>query len=124
MKSKQKRSEEFNPTGSGDIFRDLGFSEQESAALNIKACFFRKLQAALKDSGCTQTELAAKLRIAQPKVSDIINGKMAGFSVERIVNLLLRLNYVIGLDAHPAPNGARGCVVDLAEKRHNDCAVI
>jgi predicted XRE-type DNA-binding protein len=124
MNSKQKKEEEFNPTGSGDIFRDLGFSEQESAALNIKACFFRKLQEALKESDCTQTELAAKLRIPQPKVSDIINGKMAGFSVERIVNLLLRLNYVIGLDAHPAPQGAHGGVVDLAEKRDKDCVLV
>ena len=118
MKKKHNEKEdEFNPTGSGDIFRDFGFSEQESAALNIKACFFRKLQAALKESACTQTELATKLRIPQPKVSDIINGKMAGFSVERIVNLLIKLDYVIGLDARPAAKGARGCVVDLAEKR-------
>lgn len=112
----KKEDEELNPTGSGDIFRDLGFSEQESVALNIKACFFRKLQTALRDSNCTQLELATKLRLPQPKVSDIINGKMAGFSVERIVKLLLRMNYVIGLDARPAPAGTRGCVIDLTEK--------
>lgn len=117
MKNKQKKVDEFNPSGSGDIFRDFGFSEQESVALNIKACFFRKLQEALQKSDCTQIELAAKLRIPQPKVSDIMNGKMAGFSVERIVNLLLRLNFVIGLDAHPAPEGTLGGVVDLTEKR-------
>lgn len=122
--SKQKKEEEFNPSGSGDIFKDFGFSEREAAALNIKACFFRKLQEALKQSACTQVELATKLRIPQPKVSDIINGKMTGFSVERIVNLLLRLNYVIGLDAHPAPEGSRGGVVDLAEKRDAECALV
>ncbi|CAN5176654.1 hypothetical protein BH11CYA1_BH11CYA1_45800 [soil metagenome] len=123
MNGKKVKEEEFKPSGSGDIFRDFGFSEQESAALNIKACFFRKLQEALKESNCTQVELAAKLRIAQPKVSDIINGKMAGFSVERIVNLLLRLNYVIELDAHPAPAGTSGGVVDLAAKRDRDSLV-
>ena len=69
MSVKKIKKEEFNPKGSGNIFRDFGFSEQESAALNIKACFFRKLQEALKESNCTQVELAAKLRIAQPKVS-------------------------------------------------------
>ncbi|MBX9688743.1 MAG: helix-turn-helix domain-containing protein [Candidatus Obscuribacterales bacterium] len=117
-KKHNEKEKEFDPTGSGDIFRDFGFSDQESAALKIKACFFRKLQAALKESACTQTELAIKLRIPQPKVSDIINGKMAGFSVERIVNLLIKLDYVIGLDAKPAAKGARGCVVDLAEERN------
>ena len=88
------------------------------------ACSLRKKQAALKESPCTQTELATKLRIPQPKVSDIINGKMAGFSVERIVNLLLKLDYVIGLDARPAAKGARGCVVDLAEKRDKKSELI
>ncbi len=119
---KGKQTEEFNPSGSGDIFKDLGFSEQESASLNIKACFFRKLQEALKMSPCTQVEMAVKLGIPQPKVSDIMNGKMAGFSAERIVNLLLRLNYVIELDARPAPEGTVGGVVDLAETRDKDCA--
>lgn len=123
MNNKQKIEEEFNPSGSGDIFKDFGFSDREAAALNIKACFFRKLQTALKESDCTQLELATKLRLPQPKVSDIINGKMTGFSVERIVNLLLRLNYVIELDAHPAPEGSRGGVVDLAEKREKECVL-
>jgi predicted XRE-type DNA-binding protein len=115
---KQKKEEEFNPSGSGDIFKDFGFSEQESAALNIKACLFRKLQAALKESVCIQSELAIKLKLPQPKISDIINGKMAGFSVERIVSLLIKMDYVIRLDVQPAAKGSHGCVLDLAEK-HN-----
>jgi predicted XRE-type DNA-binding protein len=123
-KRKDEIEEEFNPTGSGDIFIDFGFSEQQSAALNIKACLFRKLQTALKTANSTQTELASKLKLPQPKVSDIINGKMAGFSVERIATLLLRLNYVIGVDAEPAAKGVRGHVVDLEEKRGKDRKLI
>lgn len=110
---KQKdENEEIFSTGSGDIFQDFGFSAEESAALSIKACLFRALQGGLQKAAGTQTELATRLRLPQPKISDILNGKMAGLSVERIVNLLLKLDYEICLDAHPAPKGVPGRVVD------------
>lgn len=104
--------EEPFSTGSGDIFKDFGFSDEEAAALTIKASLFRTLQKALKETPGIQAELAARLDIPQPKVSDILNGKMSGFSVERIANYLLKLNYEICLDAHPAPAGSIGRVID------------
>lgn len=101
-------------TGSGDIFIDLGFSEDEAVALSLKSFLFDTLQAALKKMPETQAEIARRLKLPQPKVSDIINGKMAGFSIERIVNCLLRLNYEVSLGARPAPPGKKGRVVALA----------
>ncbi len=99
-------------TGSGDIFKDFGFSDEEAAALTIKASLFRTLQRALKQTGKPQKELAEKLGVPQPKVSDILNGKMSGFSVERIANYLLKLGYDICLDAQPAPAGSNGRVIE------------
>jgi predicted XRE-type DNA-binding protein len=107
--------EETFKTGTGDIFRDFGFSDEEAAALTIKASLFRTLQKALKEAPGTQAEIAARIGAPQPKVSDILNGKMAGFSVERLVNYLLKLDYEICLDAHPAPVGATGRVIDRSE---------
>ena len=103
-------------TGSGNIFLDLGFSEEDAAALTLKSSLFGTLQAALKSTPGTQTEIADRLGIPQPKVSDILKGKMAGFSIERITNLLLKLDYEICLDAHPAPPGCRGRVIDRADR--------
>jgi len=94
--------------GSDNIFTDLGFSEEESAALSIKSCLFRRLQDALSESALTQTELADKLGVKQPHISGILNGKMSGFSMERIAKYLLRLDYNIYLVASPAPQGTKG----------------
>lgn len=110
--------EKIFTTGSGNIFIDLRFSEEEAAELSIKACLFRKLQQALTERELSQAELAQKLIIKQPHVSEILNGKMSGFSTERIAKYLLRLNYDICLDAHPAPSGSRGGRV--IEIRHQD----
>ena len=101
--------------GSGDIFKDFGFSDEESGVLTLKASLFRTLQKALKESSGTQVEIAARIGVPQPKISDILNGRMSGFSVERLTNYLLKLNYDICLDAHPAPVGASGRVIDLNE---------
>ncbi len=110
------KSKQFT-IGSGNVFLDLGFSEEEAAALTLKSLLFGTLQAALKSTPGTQTEIAERLGIPQPKVSDILKGKMAGFSIERIANLLLKLDYEIGLDARPAPPGCRGRVVGKTDRR-------
>jgi predicted XRE-type DNA-binding protein len=104
--------EEPFTTSSGDIFNDFGFSDEEAATLTIKASLFRTLQKALKDTAKTQKELAEMLGAPQPKISDIINGKVSGFSVERIASYLLKLGYNICLDAQPAPSGSLGRVIE------------
>jgi predicted XRE-type DNA-binding protein len=107
--------EETFKTGSGDIFKDFGFSDEAAAALTIKASLFRTLQKALKEAPGTQADLAERIGAPQPKISDIMNGKMAGFSVERLANYLLKLDYEICLDAHPAPAGVGGRVIDRSD---------
>ncbi|WP_457831673.1 helix-turn-helix domain-containing protein, partial [Staphylococcus aureus] len=84
-----KKNEKAFAVGSGNIFEDLGFSEEESAALTLKSSLFNTLQMALRELTGTQAEVAAKLGIPQPKVSDILNGKQSGFSVERLASYLL-----------------------------------
>jgi predicted XRE-type DNA-binding protein len=104
-------------TGSGNIFVDLGFSEQESIKLSIKACLFRKLQEILSESKLTQAELAKRLGIKQPHVSEIINGKMSGFSTERIANYLMKLNYDICLGTQPSTSGKQGRIRPVAQPK-------
>lgn len=94
-------------TGSGDIFKDFGFSDEEAAALTIKASLFRTLQTALKQMPGTQAELGSRLGVPQSKISDILNGKMSGFSVERLISYLVKLKYNVSLHAQ-APAGKSG----------------
>lgn len=105
-------------TGSGNVFIDLGFNEEEAVELSMKACLFHKLQDILRKSKLSQTELANRLGVKQPHVSEIINGRMSGFSTERIAKYLLRLNYNIYLDARPAAASARiGKVLELRKRK-------
>lgn len=87
------------------------FLDEAATALTIKAGLFRTLQKALKQTAQTQSELAVRLSVPQPKISDIMNGRMSGFSIERIANFLLRLNYDIRLIVGPAKRGKSGRVI-------------
>ena len=73
---------------SGNVFRDLGFSEEKSAELMLKSSLLQALQETIKERGWKQVEAAAHLGIDQAKVSKLLSGQMAGFSIERLVHFL------------------------------------
>jgi predicted XRE-type DNA-binding protein len=91
--------------GSGNVFRDLGFSEEKSAELTLKSSLLQALQEAIKDRGWKQVEAAARLGIDQAKVSKILAGQMAGFSIERLVNFLSLLGQDVEVTVRKAPRG-------------------
>ena len=74
--------------GSGNIFRDLGFSEERSAELILKSSLLQALQDTIRGRAWKQVEAAVRLGIDQAKVSKLLAGQMAGFSVERLVHFL------------------------------------
>jgi predicted XRE-type DNA-binding protein len=93
--------------GSGNVFQDLGFSEQKSAELILKSSLLQALQATIRGRGWKQVEAAAQLRIDQAKVSKLLAGEMAGFSVERLVHFLSLLGQDVEVTVRRAPKGRR-----------------
>lgn len=93
--------------GSGNIFRDIGFSEERSAELLLKSSLLLALQETIKGRGWKQVEAAAQLGIDQAKVSKLLAGQMAGFSIERLVHFLSLLGQDVEVTVRKAPRGRR-----------------
>ena len=93
--------------GSGNVFRDLGFSEEKSAELILKSSLLQALQETIKGRGWKQVEAATQLRIDQAKVSKLLAGQMAGFSIERLVHFLSLLGQDVEVTVRKAPRGTR-----------------
>lgn len=93
--------------GSGNIFRDLGFSEERSAELILKSSLLQALQDTIRSRAWKQVETAARLGIDQAKVSKLLAGQMAGFSVERLVHFLSLLGQDVEVTVRRAPRGQR-----------------
>lgn len=93
--------------GSGNVFWDLGFSEEKSAELILKSSLLQVLQETIRGRGWKQVEAAAQLGIDQAKVSKLLAGQMAGFSIERLVHFLSLLGQDIQVTVRNVPRGRR-----------------
>jgi predicted XRE-type DNA-binding protein len=88
---------------SKNVFRDLGFNEEESAGLKLKSYLFMALQEIIRNSTMNQVEIAQIMGADQPKVSKILNGKFSEFSIERITEYLQKLGHDIHVSTVPCP---------------------
>jgi predicted XRE-type DNA-binding protein len=85
--------------GSGNVFADLGFPEPEVALL--KARLAREVSAAIREKHLTQAAAAQLLGLDQPKVSALVRGRLAGFSVERLLRCLVALERDVTITMGP-----------------------
>lgn len=75
---------------SGNVFADLGFAEPEAEL--AKAELARAIARLIHQRGWRQAEAATALDIDQSKISAIVRGRLGGFSLERLMKLLARLD--------------------------------
>lgn len=74
---------------SGNVFADLGVAEPEEEL--AKAQLASRIREVVRRSRLTQVAAATVMGIDQPKVSALLNGRIANFSSERLMRLLTRL---------------------------------
>jgi predicted XRE-type DNA-binding protein len=82
------RNRESTPS-SGNVFADLNLPQADD--LLAKAELAAKIIAEIQRRRLTQIQAAAILGIDQPKISALKQGKLSGFSVERLMRFLLLL---------------------------------
>ena len=71
---------------SGNVFEDIGLSTPEDRL--AKAQLSLKIGEIIHTRRLSQKEAAGLLGIDQPKISAIINGRLSGFSLERLIQFL------------------------------------
>lgn len=76
-------------SGSGNIFADLGLPDPESELL--KARLAAAIRDLIAEANLSQTEAAERMRITQPDVSKLVHGRVAGFSLERLLGFVQAL---------------------------------
>jgi predicted XRE-type DNA-binding protein len=106
--------------GGGNVFRDFGFSEAKSAELILKNNLLQALQETIKDRGGKQVETATCLGIDQAKVSKLLAGHIAGFSIERLVSFLSLLGQDVEVTVRKAPRGRQLGTVRARTTRKSD----
>ena len=103
MPSKRRRIR--GTEGSGNVFADVGLERPEEYL--AKAELARQIIGELSARRLTQIEAARILGVSQPKVSALQNGRLDGFSTERLIRFLNVLGRDVSIVVSAKPRSRR-----------------
>lgn len=85
---------------SGNVFRDLGFPAEEATHLKIRSDLMIRLSKLIDARGLTQSQAAELFGVTQPRISDLVRGKIDRFSIDTLIAMLghagVRVQVVLG----------------------------
>ena len=74
--------------GSGNVFRDVGFPSGEAHNLLLRSELMTRIEQFVKRGGLTQKDSARALGVTQPRLNDLLKGRIDKFSLDALVNML------------------------------------
>lgn len=69
------------------VFDAIADTAEEAANMKARAELARQIISALRERGWTQEEAAEHCRVTQPRISDLVNGRLSRFSLDALVNI-------------------------------------
>ncbi|HZU43790.1 MAG TPA: helix-turn-helix transcriptional regulator [Terriglobales bacterium] len=88
----------------GDIFDDLGLPRSEASALKVKATLLDAILREIEERKYTQAELVEILDEYQPSISNLVRGKIATMSLEKLLRYSDRLKLKATLIVRGSPS--------------------
>ena len=71
-----------------NVFRDLGFDIDASENLRIRSELMIELSELIRNKGWTQARAAELMGVSQPRISDLVRGKIDRFSIDSLIAML------------------------------------
>lgn len=73
------------------VWDALEDDQSEREGMKLKSRLMMDIAEHLKTLGMTQAEAAKKMGVSQPRVSDLVNGKIDRFTIDMLVTMVARL---------------------------------
>lgn len=105
MNRRVSKSEIPVERSSGNVFEDIGLAE--SAELLVKSEIAARIAVIIEKRGLTQAKAAEILGMDQPSVSDLVRGRLRGFSSDRLFRFLNALGQDVKIVIVPLPPHSR-----------------
>ncbi len=87
----------------GNVFRDVGFRREEAEHLLVRADLMIQVQKLITSRGHKQKSAAKILGVTQPRVSDLLRGRIDLFSTDALIDMLARLGAQVRLKVTVRP---------------------
>lgn len=104
-----KKAAENKPTHviKGNVLDALGFSVSEASALKVKAEILSAILDHIRAKGYTQAQLVELLDEYQPSVSNLLKGRIAQVSIEKLLRYADRLHLQTSISIRPVESRSR-----------------
>lgn len=73
------------------VWDALADTPEQAANLQARAELMRQIATVIKDGGWTQAEAASRCGVTQPRMSDLLRGRVSQFSLDALVNIATAL---------------------------------
>jgi len=81
--------------GSDNVFKDVGFDEVEAKNLQFRSHLMNMLIRYIQHEGLTQKQAAIRFKTTQPRVSNLVQGKIDLFSADILLAMVERIGFPI-----------------------------
>jgi predicted XRE-type DNA-binding protein len=85
-----------------DIFKAIEDDPAVAENLRLRARMMALLRDTIKARGLTQTAAAELFGVSQPRISDLIRGKIERFKIDMLVNMLARAGIFLEVEIRRA----------------------
>jgi len=89
------------PESYASVWDALADTPEQAANLHARAELMQQITALVKRQGWTQAEAASRCGVTQPRINDLLRGRVSRFSLDALVNISTALGYRVrvGLEA-------------------------
>jgi predicted XRE-type DNA-binding protein len=101
--------------GTGNVFADLGFPDAVERQAKLHLAYV--LNQVLDGRKLSQADAAKVLGVTQPKVSALRHYKLAGYSVERLMNLLTALDHDVEIVIRRKPRSRKSARITVVAEQ-------
>ncbi len=85
---------------SSDVWEALVDTPEEAENLRVRSKLMRAITRTVKAWDVSQTEAARRLHVTQPRLNDLLRGKIDKFSLDALVNMLAGANLELEISVH------------------------
>ena len=114
MASRSTERREPITRGTRNVFADLGFPDAVERQAKLRLAY--ALNQVLEERKLSQADAAKVLGVTLPKVSALRHYKLAGFSVERLMNILTALGQDLEIVIRKKPRSRKSARISVAAR--------
>lgn len=84
------------------VWDALADTPEQAANLMARSELLQKITAVINEHNWSQTEAAAHCKITQPRMNDLLRGRLSRFSLDALVNIATALGFRIHIELEAA----------------------